>query len=194
MENKTYEYRSIMPSYPDNSLLKPKPFYHTGMEGSLESIVLNDKPEEKDVVDKVFSDKGRTLKATVKALFNEIMLRERLDSFLLYDINDDICKQHNYLESIKELHRFSYSAELLNDFHEKKMKLEDNVLGLEKEKRKEYLECWRDLMALKKYLLSALKDYWNLNSRKTFLDVENDKSGHRNHMQEAEAYTWKQGR
>ena len=194
MENKTHEYRSIMPSYLENSVLKPRPFYHTGIEDSLEHIVLDDKPEKKDVVGKVFSDKGRTLKATVKALFNEIMLRERLDSFLLYGMNEDICKQHNYLESIKELHRFSYHPELLKDFHEKKMKLEDNVLGLEKEKRKEYLECWRDLMALKKYLLLALKDYWNLNSRKTFLDIENDKSGHRNHMQETEAYTWNQSR
>lgn len=180
--------------YFDNSVLKPRPFYHTGMEESLEHIVLNEEPEKKDAVDKVFSDKGRTLKATIKALFNEILLRERLDSFLLYNMNEDICKQHNYLESIKELHRFSYSTELLNDFHEKKMKLEDNVLGLEKEKRKEYLECWRDLMALKKYLLSALKDYWNLNSRKSFLEIENDESRHRNHMQEIEAYTWKQGR
>jgi len=195
MEYKISEYANIMLGYREDSILKPRPFYHTGIEESLENIVLKEEPEtKKDAVDKVFSDKGRTLKATVKALFNEIMLRERLDSFLLYDMNQGICKQHNYLESIKELHRFSYFPELLKDFHEKKMKLEDNVLGLEKEKRKEYLECWRDLMALKKYLLSALKDYWNLNSRKSFLDIENDKSGHRNHMQEAEAYTWKQGR
>ena len=194
MENKTYEYRNIMPSYLENSVLKPRPFYHTGIEESLESIVLNEEPEKKDAVEKIFSDKSRTLKATIKALFNEILLRERLDSFLLYNMNEDICKQHNYLESIKELHRFSYSTKLLNDFHDAKMKLEDNVLELEKEKRKEYLECWRDLMALKKYLLSALKDYWNLNSRKSFLDIENDESGYGNNMQEIEAYTWKQGR
>lgn len=195
MEYKISEYAGILPGYRQDSTLRPRPFYHTGIEESLEHIVLNEEPErKKDAVDKVFSDKGRTLKATIKALFNEILLRERLDSFLLYNMNDGICRQHNYLESLKVLNQHNYLPELLNDFHEKKMKLEDNVLGLEKEKRKEYLECWRDLMALKKYLLSALKDYWNLNSRKTFLDIENDKSGHRNHMQEAEAYTWKQGR
>jgi len=193
------EYQSYRPEtefnaigYLDNSVLKPRPFYHTGFEESLERIVVDEEPrKERDIVDKVFSDKSKTLKATVKALFNEIMLRERLDSFLLYDMNEDICKQHNYLESIKELHRFSYSTQLFNDFHEKKMKLEDNVLGLEKEKRKEYLDCWKDLMFLKKYLLSALKDYWNAGNRKLFLDMQND--GYGESLQETEAYNWKQG-
>src|SRR3989338_2571665 len=176
----------------NDSVLKPRPFYHTGFEESLERIVLNEEPQiERSIVDKVFSDKGRTLKATVKAFFNEIMLREKLDSFLLFDMNQDICKQHNYLESIKELHRFSYHPELLKDFHEKKMKLDDNVLGLEKEKRKEYLECWKDLMGLKKYLLIALKDYWNLNSRESFLNVKDDK--HRGYVQKTEAYSWRKG-
>lgn len=183
MENKTYEYKSIMPSYLENSVLKPKAFYHTGLEKSLESIVLNKEPErEKNIVDKVFSDKSRTLRATVKALFNEIMLRERLDSFLLYSMNKGICRQHNYLESIKEFHRFNYSLAMVRYLHDAKIKIENSVLDLEKEKRNEYLTCWKDLMFLKKYLLSALKDYWNLNSRKSFLDIENDKSGHRSNM------------
>jgi len=49
------------------------------------------------------------------------------------------------------------------------MQLENNVLELEKEKRKEYLECWRDLMFLKKYLLSSLKDYWDLIKKRDVL-------------------------
>src|SRR3989338_7167048 len=192
MEYQNSSYNDALPSYLENSVLKPRNFYETGMEQSLENIILDKEPEkEKGLVDKVFSDKGRTLKATVKALFNEILTRERLDSFLLYDMNEDICKQHNYLESIKELHRFSYHPELLKDFHEKKMKLDDNVLGLEKEKRKEYLECWKDLMGLKKYLLIALKDYWNLNSRESFLNVKDDK--HRGYVQKTEAYSWRKG-
>jgi hypothetical protein len=43
-----------------------------------------------------------------------------------------------------------------------KMQLQNRVLEQEQEKRKEYLECWRDLMFLKKYLFIALKDYWDL--------------------------------
>jgi len=183
------EYRSIMPSYPGSSVLKPRPFYHTGLEKGLERIIFDESAETgKDEVCRIFSDKSRTLKATIKALFNEIMLRERLDSFLLYSMDKDICKQHNYLERLKEFNRFNYSQELLKDFHDEKMKVEDNVLGLQKDKRKEYLECWKDLMGLKKYLLSALKDYWNASNRGSFLNVENDK--HRGNLQETETYNW----
>lgn len=191
MEYKISEYTSVLPGYQQDSTLKPRPFYHTGFEKSLERIVLNEPVKENGMVERVFTNKGRTLKSTIKALFNEIMLRERLDSFLLYRINDGICRQHNYLESLKVLNQHNYSPELLNEFAGKKAQIEDSVLKLEQEKRKEYLECWKDLMSLKKYLLSALKDYWNLTSRESFLNVENDK--HRGYMQETEAYDWRKG-
>jgi len=176
--------------YSGNSVLKPRAFYHTGFEDSLEKIVLKEEPEqERSIVDKVFSDKSRTLKATIKAFFNEIMTRENLDSILLSKIDNNICRQHSYLESLKLMNRHSYSLNLLGDFHKNKLHLEGNVLELEKEKRRENLECWKDLMFLKKYLLTALKDYWNTGSRKTFLNIENDNK-HRGYMQETEAYNW----
>ena len=79
-----YEKESNLIGYLDNSLLKPKSFYQTGIEESLENIVLREEPvRERGIVERVFSDKGRTLKATIKALFNEILLRERLNSELL---------------------------------------------------------------------------------------------------------------
>ena len=73
------------------SVLKPRRFYHTGFEHTLENILssepLNNKSSDKsNFLERIFSDKRRTLKATIKALFNEIMLRENLDSFLLYRI------------------------------------------------------------------------------------------------------------
>ena len=49
------------------------------------------------------------------------------------------------------------------------MQLEENVIELEQEKRKEYLECCRDLMFLKKYLLNAFKEYWDLFKRREIL-------------------------
>lgn len=190
MEYKSNNYGSIMPSYLENPVLQPRHFYHTGFEDSLEKIVLKEEPEqERSIVDKVFSDKSRTLKATIKAFFNEIMTRENLDSILLSKIDNNICRQHSYLESLKLMNRHSYSLDLLGDFHKNKLHLEGNVLELEKEKRKEYLECWKDLMFLKKYLLTALKDYWNTGSRKIFLNIENDNK-HRGYMQETEAYNW----
>lgn len=45
--------------------------------------MFKDKPEkEKSLVEKVFSDKIKTSKATIKALLNEIELCENLDSHL----------------------------------------------------------------------------------------------------------------
>ena len=53
-----------------------------------------------------------------------------------------------------------------------KMEFENNILELEKEKRKEYLECWRDLMFLKKYLLAAFKEYWDLIKKREVLSCD----------------------
>jgi len=184
-----YEKESNLIGYLDNSLLKPRPFYHTGIEESLESIVLKEEPErERGIVEKIFSDKGRTLKATIKALFNEILLRERLNSHLLDRIDSDICKTDSYLEQIRFFTQRQYLPDLEIAFSRRRTQLENQVCDLEKEKRQEYLNCWKDLMFLKRYLLSALKDYWTVSNRKSFLDLEND--GYRNPVQETQAYHW----
>jgi len=102
MEYTRNNYVNVMPSYLENSVSNPRHFYHTGFEDSLENIVLKeDTKTETGILESVFSDKRKNLKATVKALFNEIKLRERLDTFLLYKIDYDICRQHSYLEQLK---------------------------------------------------------------------------------------------
>jgi len=171
-----YEKGSNLIGYLDNPLLKSRSFYQTGIEESLENIVLREEPvRERGIVERVFSDKGRTLKATIKALFNEILLRERLNSELLVKIDSDICKTDSYLEQIKFLTQRQYTPDLEIGFSRRRTQLENQVLDLEKEKRQEYLTCWKDLMFLKKYLLSALKDYWTVSNRKSFLNMENDR-------------------
>ena len=166
MEYARNNYANVIPSYLENSVLKSGHFYHTGFEDSLENIVLKEEPDtETGILERVFSDKTKNLKATVKTLFNEIMLREKLDLFLLYRIDADMFKQSSYIDQIKRVAEHSYSIALFKDLSSTRLKLESNVLDLEKEKRKEYLECWRDLSFLKKYLLSALKDYWDLSRR-----------------------------
>ncbi len=173
MEYKNSQYESIMPSYLENSLLKPRPFYHTGIEDSLENIVLKEEHlPERGIIDRVFSDKSRNLKAMVKALFNEILLRERLNSKLLGRIDSDICKTDSYLEQIRFLTQRQYTPDLEISFSRRRTMLESRLIELEKEKRQEYLTCWKDLMFLKRYLLSALKDYWTVSNRKSFLEIE----------------------
>ena len=184
------QYRSAIPSYLDNPILKPRNFYETGFEESLEKIVLDDEPlPERSMIDRVFSDKSRTLKATVKALFNEIIIRERLDSVVLREIDSDICKTDSHLEQIREMTRRQYTPDLELAFSRRRTQLESQVLELNKEKRQEYVTCFKDLSLASRYLLSALKDYWNLSNRKSFLNLEDD-TGYRGPVQKAEAYNW----
>ena len=78
------EYLYEIPNNFENTELKSHPFYHTDLKNTLETIVFKDKPaKEKSLVEKVFADKSKILKLTVKALLNEIELRESLDVHLL---------------------------------------------------------------------------------------------------------------
>jgi hypothetical protein len=158
-----YQQHQAMPGYWNESILKPRPFYYTDFDKSIEKIVLDEPEEPKGLAERVFSDKSKTLKSTIKALFNEINIRERLDSFLLYRIDEDICKSRTYLHELKFLNQpYTLNPDLTN----RRTKLENQIFQLEQEKRKAYLECWKDLMGLKKELLSALKDYWLISKRR----------------------------
>lgn len=54
MEYQNNHYRSAFPSYLGNSLLKPRNFYDTGIEKSLEDIVLKEEPDiERGMIDKI---------------------------------------------------------------------------------------------------------------------------------------------
>lgn len=170
MEYKTSQYSNVFPGYLENSVSRP--FYHTDLKNCLEGVVLKPQPEKQNnLLEKVFSDKSKTQKGTVKALLNEIQLRETLDSHLLKKVDDEICRQHTDLMQLTNL-KVQYSLDLTKNLNKTKMQLENNVLELEKEKRKEYLECWRDLMFLKKYLLTSLKDYWDLTQKRNVLSYD----------------------
>jgi hypothetical protein len=71
-----------------------------------------------------------------------------------------------------ENRRESYFFDNFLELKKLKLKIEDKVLELEREKRKEYIECWRDLMFMKKYLLSSLKDYWNIARKRDVLSLD----------------------
>lgn len=162
------QHTSAVTSYRGNLTIELKPFYHTDLKESLEKIVVKDEPsKDEGMLEKIFTDKGKTQKATIKALFKEIELREKLNSHLLNDIDNDICRQHTYLMQFNKGYA-NYSIDPTKD-SAAKAQLENNVLELEKEKRKEYLECWNDLMVLKRYLFSSLKDYWDLSKRRSAL-------------------------
>ncbi len=73
---------------------KNKPFLHLKSSLPLENIVFNENSgKEKSHLENLFFDKTKTLKANVKALLDEISLREQLNSHLLNKIEDDISRQ-----------------------------------------------------------------------------------------------------
>jgi len=149
--------------------IEVKPFYHTNFKESLENVFLKDKPpKESSIVARLFSNKTEALKSTAKSLLEEIILRETLDSHILNKINEDVVWQKTQLDHLNTL-KLDYVFDWFKEISKIKMHLEDNILELEQEKRKEYLECWRDLMELKKYLLFTLKDFWDFAKKRTVL-------------------------
>ena len=121
-----------------------------------------------ELLETLVCDKVRTRKSTVTALLEEIALRENLNSQLLEKIDDTLLHERNSLRILEE-RRDHYVPERFAITCQEKARVQDNILDLEKEKRQERLECWRDLMLLKKDLMIALKDYWDLVRRRRLL-------------------------
>ena len=157
--------------YSGNLKINLSPFYHTDLTNTLEKILLIDRSEKnKGILEKIFVDKSNTLKTTFKALIQEIELRETLNLHLLKRMNENISDQNIQLEQLKKMTIANYDFDWFMDRNKIQLQLEGNILELEKEKRKEYLECWRDLMFLKKYLLVAFKEYWDMVQKREVLE------------------------
>jgi len=160
MQNKIESLMSIRLNKTAERVYNPNRLSPEG-DGSLESIVFSAKQStEIDSLESVFSDKCKTAKAGVRALLLEIQLRESLNSHLLNKIEEDISRQTEKLSQLDFI-KYPGSMELSESLNQQRTKLKDNILELHREKRKEYLECWKDLMSLKRYLQISLKEYWN---------------------------------
>lgn len=155
-------YPNVVSTSSKNPGKTASPFSHKELKKSLEVIISNPKPKQKSCpLEDMFSDKAKTLKASVNALLEEIKLREDLNAHQFKKINSEICRQHTQMMQLENL-KDHYPFDLAKDLDHAKAQVETNVLELEREKRQEGLECWRDLMFLKKYLMVSLKDYWEL--------------------------------
>ena len=163
------DYLNALPDYLEGASITKMPFYHTNINNTLEAISINDQPEKRQgLLEQLVTNKGKSQKATVKALLDEVELRQNLNLHLIQSIDDSLCRQKTELNHLKEI-KTQYSFELAKNVYDSKLHLENNLIELEKEKRKEYLECWKDLMFLKKYLMSALREYWDFVKRKDLL-------------------------
>ena len=135
-----------------------------------ETSVIKTKPGS--LPDILFSTKAKTLKATVKQLLDEIKIREKVHDDLMSRITQDSCKCGTYLLELNRFTNDNYISERVIELFPRRNQLEEQVLALEKEKREEDLMFWKDISALKKYLMSALAEYWNIVRKNEFVNLD----------------------
>jgi len=138
------------------------------IKNALEKLLNNIPDEPMETLGDLISDKAKSLKSTVNELLDEIEQRKGLDYKFLKKIDDTICKENTVLMNL-EKHQNQYEFEKRMEIKKLEKKFDDSVLDLEKEKREEDLECWRDLMSLKRYLMSAFRDYWDFVRKREML-------------------------
>ena len=110
-------YPKIVTTYSGDSRKKATPFTHQELKKSLETIVSDPEPiTRRPVLEEMFSDKAKTLKASINALLEEIQLREDLNTRHFKKMNDEICRQHTelmQLENIIDCHPFDLTGMLM---------------------------------------------------------------------------------
>lgn len=146
---------------------KASPFVHRGLKKSLEVINSSSK-KSPTLLENLLSDKAQTLKASVNAMLEEVQLREDLNASHFGKIDGEVSRLRVELRNL-ENGGYSDPGDLSGVVDEERVRIGKEVLELERERRSEGLECWRDLMFLRKYLMGALKDYWELVRRRGVL-------------------------
>ncbi len=70
MKPENSNYIEVFPNYRDNIEEKQIPFYHTDLSSIIENIDFKEKPEKnKNILEKLFTDKSKTLKATLEEIY-----------------------------------------------------------------------------------------------------------------------------
>lgn len=125
----------------------------------------------------VLADRKTSLRAGVKALFNEIQGREQLNATMIREIRGRILDTYTNLHEIRDLTSRTYSLDLALQLSRRKTQLEDRLLNLEATKRQEYVNCWEALTKLRRYLMTSLKDYWEFARKTAHLGYGDDVEG-----------------
>jgi len=147
--------------------------FESGLEKKIKDIIYVQESNP-TAFERIFLDKAKILRSTVKELFREIDTRLNLSKNIFQDIDKNIIECHNFLEDIFIRCRNEYFPDNTLAFMPRRMQLEGLVFDLEKQKRAEALECWRDIMFLKKYLMSAWSEYWTLKHRQELMTADLD--------------------
>jgi len=104
----------------------------------------------------LFKIKRTQLSSLIKELYHQIRQRDQIKEKNLYDINQDTCRIGT---EVMNLGQFSYS----NNYQVPK--LQNKLLDLEREKREQLSQFWKDTMNLQKSLIYAIADYQKLKQK-----------------------------
>ncbi|MBU2464692.1 MAG: hypothetical protein KJ844_11490, partial [Candidatus Edwardsbacteria bacterium] len=176
-----FAYNPLNPSFTSFLMDSLQRTNYPDLENTVLSILSADEKPSSDL-DEIFSNKTKVLKSTIKQLFNEINLRFQVDKDIFQSITDDICACYTFLEEVKLHVGRGYDMEMVLSLMPRRSQLETQIFDLKKQKRTEALECWRDMMIVKKYLMMALSEYWKLSKRQQLLssDLIEDKENEHN--------------
>jgi hypothetical protein len=126
------------------------------------------KPE--NIVDEIFEDKVQGLKATIDSTLAQVEERKELRKKNLLGILQGECKCDTELMQLEERLRYSCAGSPGTD--KAKATIQKELLNLERERRFEDVSCWRDLVFLRKELVSALGEYQTAQRRQEMLSTK----------------------
>ncbi|MHC4506847.1 MAG: hypothetical protein ACYTFI_26455 [Planctomycetota bacterium] len=135
---------------------RPRPLAEEG--GSLHSPCLPEYQPTRsffgDSIDDILKDKVATTRMKVEGLLAQIEQRKDLSKYTHHAIGEDICECDTKLMGLENI-PLNYSKEA----NKLRSSLYQQSLALEQEKRREYLNYWRDLVQLRNDLVDAIADY-----------------------------------
>lgn len=132
---------------------------------ALESI-LNKENNSYDLTDSFFSGKSNILMVQILDLVSQIRERKQLQGLNIRSIKNDILSCDTGLLQLNPFNIYN------QDIGRRRNTLELKIKDLEGEKRKEYVECFKDLIPLKKELLESLRAYRIASFRRNLFENE----------------------
>ncbi len=107
----------------------------------------------------LFSIRKTQLSSLIKELYHQIRQREQIKECNLYNINKDTCKIDT---EIMGQEQFSYD-------NTNALKLQNKLIDLEKEKRDQLSQFFKDTMSLQKSLIYTIADYQKIKQKEQMM-------------------------
>jgi len=152
-----------------NGTASINPIHHStsspkSLEQLLSPLLAN---SSNDPIDQIWEDKLKIARFKISSLVSALSLRENIKERNIYGIDEDICKIHTQQFALATSPSFDkYSINL------DQIGLEKSVCSLEHEKRSEVVNCWKDIITMRKDLVEAINEYLSLKRKMDLLGIK----------------------